>query len=99
MSNIEEFIHSFPSNEIFNDEQDILINEDIKTVNFNEFIHSDKIVLKNNWEIIPVCTLWPDTDSSIFIGIHDDALIAYVIDTCKTYISTASLNDLKELIL
>ena len=98
MNNIETFINSFPSNEIFNDEQDILINKDIKAVNFNKFIHSDETDLKNNWEVMPIATLWPNTDSSIFIGIHDDVLISYSIDTCKTYMTTATLNDLKELI-
>lgn len=83
---------------MISDEQDIAMNDDYKTINFNEFIHNDEDNLKNDWKIIPICTLWPDTDSTVFIGIHDNTLIAYSIDTCQIYTSTASLNDLKELI-
>ena len=107
----DDFINIFGDNkELFDDNQDIEIHDSVEKVDLMKFMHADEMygiktpirfddINNNDYAIYPLCTLWPDTDGTVYIGVGDDGyLISYAIDKRELITSTYDPADLSTLI-
>lgn len=92
----------------FSDEQDIELNDPNyagRTLSLREFVHSPYGIVSPSGSLSCetyhyICSLFPDSDSTIFIGIsaRNGKLVSYSIDNCKMSVYKLNLDDFKEFI-
>ena len=97
---VQAFFDSVPNETIFNDEQDIEFATNRKPLTLKEFMHAEfdpeRVQLPNEITvpIHHIATLYPATDSTLHVGVQNEQLVAFSIDTWIFYVSEGKPQEL-----